>query len=94
MDPNGFRARALSDGMAENARAEKDRAVRVFLLSVAIILTLTIGISRIYLGVHWPTDVIAGWCAGGTWAVLASFVVRNLQRRDKIDVPTGTNSRS
>lgn len=72
------------------ARAEKDRAVRIYLLSVAISLTLAIGLSRIYLGVHWPTDVIAGWCVGAIWAVFASLLVRTLQRRHTIERPNGS----
>ena len=38
-------------------------------MSVASILTLLVGISRIYLGVHYPTDILAGWCVGSAWAI-------------------------
>ena len=70
------------------AQAEKDRRVRIYLMSVAILLTLTIGASRIYLGVHWPSDVVAGWCVGACWASLCSLVARVLQRRHAIEQPT------
>ena len=69
------------------ARAEKDWWVRVYLLTVAIAVTLAVGFSRVYLGVHWPSDVVAGWCVGGAWAILCSLVARALQRRQAIEPP-------
>lgn len=60
------------------ARAQQDRRVRIYLLAVAIILTLLVGISRVFLGVHWPTDVIAGWCAGAIWATICSLIEKAL----------------
>ncbi|HEY6815757.1 MAG TPA: phosphatase PAP2 family protein [Croceibacterium sp.] len=67
------------------ARAEKSIAVRRFLVSAAIVLTLLVGFSRLYLGVHWPTDVAAGWMVGGLWAVACSLGAKALQRRHTIE---------
>jgi len=47
-------------------------------------LTLLIGISRVVLGVHYPTDVLGGWCAGAAWASLCWLVARILLRREKV----------
>jgi undecaprenyl-diphosphatase len=67
------------------ARVEPRRRVKAFLLGIAILLTIMIGLSRIYLGVHWPSDVLAGWCGGAAWAALCWFVALQLQRRGDIE---------
>lgn len=69
------------------ARAEKDRRVRVYIITVAILLTVAVGTSRVYLGVHWPSDVLAGWCVGACWAATCSLLARALQRNRKIEAP-------
>jgi undecaprenyl-diphosphatase len=56
------------------ARVEPNRALRLYVLAWAVALVLAIGVSRVYLGVHWPTDVLAGWTAGAGWA-LACWLV-------------------
>ncbi|MEW9806335.1 phosphatase PAP2 family protein [Mesorhizobium sp. ZMM04-5] len=60
----------------------KGTAIRVYVLGLAVLVTLMVGASRVYLGVHWPSDVLAGWCAGFAWAMLCWLVARNLLRRD------------
>lgn len=46
-----------------------ERHLRLFLIAVALILVVAIGVSRVYLGVHWPSDVLAGWVFGSLWAL-------------------------
>jgi len=69
------------------ARVQPQRRVKGYLLSVAISLTLLIGASRVYLGVHWPTDVLGGWCVGAAWAMACWVAALWLQRRGKVEAP-------
>lgn len=61
---------------------------KVYFLSLAILLTIAVGISRIYLGVHYPTDVLAGWCIGAAWAALCWSIFNWLQGRGQIETPS------
>jgi undecaprenyl-diphosphatase len=60
------------------ARALPTRRLRVFTVAVGVFLAGMIGISRLYLGVHYPTDVLAGWTIGCTWALVCGIVARKL----------------
>jgi len=60
-------------------RLVESNVVRAYVLGVAIFLTFLVGMSRIYLGVHWPSDVVAGWALGVSWASLAFLVVAVLR---------------
>ncbi|MBB4192104.1 undecaprenyl-diphosphatase [Rhizobium aethiopicum] len=51
------------------ARTQRYRSTRIFVMGAGVFLAVIIGLSRIYLGVHYPTDVFAGWCAGALWAL-------------------------
>ena len=51
------------------ARVQPSRALKVYTVLVSVTLVLVIGLSRVYLGVHWPTDVLSGWCLGAAWAM-------------------------
>jgi undecaprenyl-diphosphatase len=67
------------------AEVEKERRTRIYILAWAVFLALLVGTTRVYLGVHWPTDVLAGWCIGSAWALLCGAVALWLRRRGVIE---------
>lgn len=71
---------------------ERSWRVRVYIMSVALFLITAIGISRVYLGVHWPTDVLAGWSIGAAWAVLCSLVAHRLQKTQRLEGDSRTGA--
>jgi len=55
-------------------RVAEDRVTKVYCLGIAVLLTVVVGVSRVYLGVHYPTDVIGGWIIGFAWASICWLV--------------------
>ncbi len=56
-------------------------STRALVLATALLLTLFTGVSRVYLGVHYPSDVLAGWTLGLGWAALCWLIAWNIEKR-------------
>ena len=67
------------------ASSQMNFRLRAYLIGVAVFLTVFVGVSRVYLGVHWPTDVLAGWAAGAAWALFCWAVAEKLRRRGAVE---------
>jgi undecaprenyl-diphosphatase len=67
------------------ARSQERKLVKAYFLLGAVFITILVGVSRVYLGVHWPTDVLAGWTAGAVWALLCWLLARRLQSRHTLE---------
>ncbi|RJQ65894.1 MAG: phosphatase PAP2 family protein [Desulfobacteraceae bacterium] len=67
------------------ARVHPKRRTKAYILTVAVLTTFAVGISRIYMGVHWPSDVLGGWTLGAAWALLCWLVARWLQMRGQVE---------
>jgi undecaprenyl-diphosphatase len=69
------------------ARMTVNPRLRYYFMGVAVALTFMIGVSRVYLGVHYPTDVLAGWCIGSAWALICWAIMTRLQHEGRIEPP-------
>jgi undecaprenyl-diphosphatase len=63
------------------ARIQIRRSQAALVMVTAMIVTVLVGISRIYLAVHWPSDVLAGWIVGSVWAIACYLAAWRIQRR-------------
>jgi len=73
------------------ARSYESRRTRGFVIGVAALLVLMIGMTRVYLGVHFPSDVLAGWTVGAAWALFMGLIATKLQQRNRIEAPEGNS---
>ena len=64
---------------------EESRMAKIYTFAVALFITMLVGISRVYLGAHYPTDVLAGWMIGLLWALLCWSVAVTLQNRGLVE---------
>lgn len=64
------------------AEAQPNRNIKIFFVSISVLVALIVGISRVYLGAHWPSDVLAGWLLGSAWALMFWMMERYLFNRE------------
>ncbi len=70
------------------ARLAPGRRLKIYCIAMATIISALVGVSRVYLGVHWPTDVVAGWALGLVWAIVCWLAAKWLQRRGAVEPST------
>ena len=76
------------------ARTLEKKRQRVTVVAIGALLTMLIGFTRLYLGVHYPTDVLAGWTAGLLWALLCGLIVQRLGKSGSKDMPAPATDES
>ncbi|QDV05657.1 phosphatidylglycerophosphatase B [Planctomycetes bacterium Poly30] len=86
--PSGHAATAALTHLTMGAFIARDcvqRRSKVLAIAAALLLSVSVGISRVYLGVHWPTDIFAGWVLGASWAWAAWIIEGHLRRRGTLE---------
>ncbi len=66
-------------------RLVSGKLMKFYFLAAAMLITFLVGVSRVYMGVHYPTDVLAGWTAGLVWALICWLIARWLQQRGQVE---------
>lgn len=67
----------------------RQRHLKVFVFVVAALLALIVGLTRVYIGVHYPSDVLGGWLLGLAFAVAAGIVIQSLKKQHIVERPPG-----
>ncbi len=67
------------------ARVQSQTRVKIYLVGLALLIAVIVGVTRVYLGVHWPTDVLAGWSVGAAWALTCWLVSIWLELRGSFE---------
>ena len=67
------------------ARAMPDRRLRRFTVAIGATIAMLVGVTRMYLGVHYPSDVLGGWTVGVTWALVCGVVARRLEKSGTVE---------
>jgi undecaprenyl-diphosphatase len=73
------------------SRTTTDGRLRIFVVATGAALALIVGTTRVYLGVHYPTDVVAGWTLGVAWALTCGVIARWLGGKGEVET-TGPSS--
>jgi undecaprenyl-diphosphatase len=63
------------------ARLTPERPPKTYFVTISVLLTILVGLSRVYLGVHYPSDVLAGWIIRSAWAIFCWAIAIRMQRR-------------
>jgi undecaprenyl-diphosphatase len=69
------------------SRIETSNRVRIYTITIAFLIVFLVGISRVFLGVHYPTDILGGWAFGLIWAMACWYLARYMQHRGAIEEP-------
>ena len=86
--PSGHATLSASAYLTIGALLSRDSPspeISLYLMALAVFVTVLVGFSRIYLGVHYPTDVLAGWCIGAAWAIFCWSLMTWLQNQGQVE---------
>ena len=82
--PSGHSANAMMTYVAIALFLASASERRSYWVAGALLLAVLVGLSRVVLGVHWPSDVIAGWSYGLVWALLLYAISRRGLERGRV----------